>query len=608
MSLSKKKAGRVRKYSYSSGNSAQALYETGWAAGFDGIDRRERASGSCAVYDMKNLRPLPDGSVTTREGFVRVTSLPRAPRAVFADCMHGYETLYALIGDEVYTVDDDGFCDYLADVRGSTGDGAIFRFGKNLFVLDGGEFFVYDNAEESFIPVDGYVPLYGNGWDAEKGGKVNEPLNLVSRKFRIRFVTHADGAESVAFRLPYSSIDKIIVNGEVKTRSEVGISSNSGTGAPVTASLPEDSEIIFWLTLPLSAYGRDGLVSCTSALTMGQVNDGRLCFYRGNDVSRIYFSRPITEQSAAASAEYAPASFPLYFPENCAVDIGDGREPVTAVCPHAGRYLIFTPDHAYVCDPEGKECDPGLALPSIVRLSRSGGCDHPGIPAFAGDDPLTLCGGNILRWHCLSGDHTEYSYEVISDGLTGLIPAVSSSDPVFATDNRRGEAWIAWPDDTDGRVLIFSARQNKWFSFTGIRPDLLFMLNGRMSFIRDHDLFSFDPDAETDASATDISGSEDIPASLTLGWMDFGHPEYAKRTVRIMLRSRGESPDLIFSDGRGASAETLMCAVTEVTGSEPPMDLSEEKINLGGSFSFRCEMKVKSSRRTTFGGISFVTE
>ena len=608
MSLSKKKSGRTRNFSYSYGNSALVLYETGWAAGFGGIDRRERTPASSAVFDSKNLRPLPDGSMTTREGFVHVTSFPHAPRAVYTDSMHGYETLYALIGDEVYTVDDEGFCDYLADVRGSTGDGAIFRFGKNLFVLDGGEFFVFDRDRDVFTEVDGYVPLYANGWDAEKGGKVNEPLNLISRKYRLRFVTRSGGADSVAFRLPYSSIDKIIVNGEVKTRSDVGISSNSGTGAPVTASLPENSEIIFWLTLPASSYRRGDLVSCTSALTMGQVNDGRLCLYRGNDESRIYFSRPITPTSAAASAEYAPSSFPLYFPEDCVVDIGDGREPVTVVCPHAERYLIFTPDHAYVCAPAGRESDPSLALPPIVRLSRSGGCDHPGMPAFAGDDPLTVCGGDILRWHCLSGDHTEYSYEIISDGLSGLIPSVSASRPVFATDYRRGEAWIAWPDDTEGRVLLFSARQNKWFSFTGIRPDRLFTFNGRMSFIRDHDLFSFDPDAAADAVVGNVSGTENIPVSLTLGWMDFGHPEYFKRTVRIMLRSRGERPALILSDNGGNSALTLMCAVTEVVASDPPMDLSEEKINLGGSSSFRCELKLKRPGRTTLGGISFVTE
>ena len=582
-----------------------ALTEKGCVGGFGGIDCRGRAcAAKNALADIRNLRLLSDGTLRSRSGYTHAAALQSEPRAIMTDFEDGEPVLYTLCGDSVFRIEPDGTNYVVSYLNTESGDAAIFRHGDAIYAIDGLELYRKLPDDEDFDAVSGYVPLYGDGWDPLTGGKVAEPLNFLSRNYRIRFLTGKNGADQVAFRLPFALVNSVYVNGASVTAASVGITSASGDGSPISASLPPDSEIVFGLSLPWDDYHRSDVTSCVSALSVGELSDERICCFGGTNCGEMFFTRPVTDAQLAESQKLFPYSSSIYFPSTSRVTFGEGRHPIRSVCRYYNRQLVFTSGDAWVMNWDGKEDDPKVYLPWIRRISPSlGASDSLATISFDGG-VMTFSGRTFFRWSSSSEIATRFSALPVSENIAQILPENISGKVSGAVDEEWGEVLFSFSDDSEGRCFVWNYRLGAWYVFTGIYADRIFRWGKNIAFIRGKDLFVFDDSAVCD---TDEDGSYPIPVNITSDWLDFGHPETIKKGVWVMLRHGGSPLTVTLSDSFGCERKAVMGGPGSRSAA-PLEGYAEDRIDIGSFRFLRCSVSSDGSSPVTLRGLCLAAD
>ncbi|MCQ2354384.1 MAG: hypothetical protein MJ102_04670 [Clostridia bacterium] len=586
-------------------NYDSTLTEKGCAGGFGGIDCRGRSTAAKnACSDIRNLRLLSDGTLRSRSGYNHATTLMSEPRAIMTDFKDGEPVLYALCEDNVICIEPDGSHYTVSYLNTESGDASIFRHGDAIYAIDGYELYRKLPDEEDFDAVSGYVPLYGDGWDPLIGGKIAEPLNLLSRNFRLRFLTGKDGADQVAFRLPFILVNSVRVNGASVTPASIGITATSGDGSPIRASLPPDSEIIFGLSLPWDYFHRTDITSCVNALSVGELSDERICCFGGTNCGEMFFTRPVTDAQLAESQKFFPSSSSIYFPSTSRITFGEGRHPIRSVCRYFNRQLVFTSGDAWVMNWDGKEDDPKVYLPWIRRISPSLGASDPLATLSFDGGVMTFSGRTFFRWSSSSEIATRFTALPVSENIAPLLPEDTSGKVSGAVDEERGEAWFSFADDSEGRCFVWNYRLEAWYVFTGIYADRIFRWGKNIAFIRGQELFVFDDSAVCD---TDEDSSSPIPVSVTSNWLDFGHPETLKKGVWVMLRHAGSPLTVTLSDSFGCERKTLMGGPG--SRSDTPLEgYAEDRIDIGSFRFLRCSVSSDGSSPVTLRSICLAAD
>lgn len=432
--------------------------------------RKEK--GSFNAFDVCNFRILPDGSLEKRQGFSMLTELPGEPRAFWSGYLDGDELTFALIESAVYSVDlDSKRVTLLGTVGSSDGVAEFFFYRGFLYLADGAELYRYDG--EDFVSFSGYVPLYGKNWSDRFAGEVYEPVNFLSDKIRITYTLRSD---TPAFNLGIkcSEILSFSVNGNdylnKVTLGEDGmlITVNSG-------SIADGNSINICLRLDASECRRDELIGVRRATVYGGADDGRILLYGGSDPSLVFASRYVPRASYAASLEADGSSTDVYFPITDTVSVTDGRYPITALCRHYDRLLIFTARETWMAD-----FTKSAGSPYIVPINSSVGCISENGAVLGGNSPYTVSEGGIYRWTSNSDERNECNAVLISGEIGDMLDSSFFDHAVAFYLRERGEVWFADPDSDEQQVFIYSVSGQRWYRFDGIAVDKFFSYKGEV--------------------------------------------------------------------------------------------------------------------------------
>lgn len=496
--------------------------------GFDGIDSLKCHTSFSEAEDIINFRIRSDGSLEKREGYRLLCSFEEKVRAVWTGDIGAQFYCYALAGNGVYRVDvSDGSATLLGNVATTQAYTDFFYYRGGLYLLDGQKLYaVSDNGlSEPF----GYVPLIGKEWSDGERGELFEPRNLLNNKGRITYIISSTASSVLYLDEEISSIDAVFVNGSAVSSDRY---SKSSLGPLITVSgLATGDKVSVYFTYASVPYSAEELMRNRRAVVFGGINTSRLFLFGGTDGSVMYSSAYVSESALASSRLCYSDSDALYFPYGYEFTVGDGRYPISAVCRHYDRLLIFTEGGAWMADSSacGTEEFPVMNINSSVGVSSERG------EAMLENFPCTVGVDGIYRWTADTDELNDCNAYRISGAIDSRLSRDFLKNACVYADKSRGELLFSCPD-ADSRVWVYSEMTSKWTSFDGIDAEYFFDVDGCVGFVRDNGIYVLDGGIYTDCG-------KEISACFTSGVSNFG-TDYAKHLCYAGLCFDGEGADI----------------------------------------------------------------
>ncbi len=506
----------------------------------------EGKKGLAGASDCANFRILPDGSLEKREGYVPLMTLRKEPRAFWSGFFDGEETTLALMGDGVYKVDFENSSETLIGrIETSEGGAEFFFCDGRLFLSDGKEFYVYDGAE--FNAAYGYIPLYAVNLSEKGEGAIYEDINYLSDMVRLHF-SISSAVNKLHTELKCTEIisavcegreyaDKMEITDEGKTLSCIGsLLFTSGSQIYVTVRLaPEE-------------ISRERLTSCRRGTAYGGSDDARMLLYCGTDPSEVFVSKRVSAIALSESRVANPEAEPFYFPHCDVIRVSYGRYPVTGLCRHYDRLLVFTTNETWLCDLTKKDTD----YPYIIPMNSGVGCLSERGAVLGGNNPYTLSEGGIYRWETGDDERDECNAFCISGAINAMLSPSFFRHGSAYYNRAENELWFADTDSEEQNVFVYLPDSGKWFRFSGIPADFFFSYGGRTAMIYGKYVFVFDIESNYDVGAGG-GVREEIYAFYESNTYDFDIPEYSKHLKRVLAKAEcaGDSLTLEFLCDRG---------------------------------------------------------
>ncbi len=527
-------------------------YSTVRTTAFKGIDSRTFSEeGSCE--QMNNFRIIDDQIIEKREGYEWLLSLPGVPTATWKGSFRGRECLFVLIGNAVYQIDCQRKSMTIIGVVGETSSHAGFFMIEDRLCLFNGDNIYSISSSSGIRAINGYVPLYGNGWSSGSVGEVYEPKNILSSHIRIRYVVK-DMSHLIRFGQKAISIDRIIYNSHdytVSNISEVGQILDDMSGIEFTSMKLGDTVEVF-LTVEHDTDLLAELASCNRSVVFGNAGDTRaFCWSEKNKSAKMFYSKnPTVGEFEKYSAIY-PNTDEIYFPDTYILSFGDGSSPIKAACRYCDRLVVFTEESTWSADFSSSSKNEIRISPLCASI----GCSGDGTAATNEDELITLSSSGIyLLTKKTNAGICRISQ--ISKPIEALLPEKFYTDAISVYDRERDECWFCMPNDIDGRVWIYNMSHHAWYTFTGIGATAFFLAGGKVGFIRDRLMFLFDPSLNADYDRVNSSTkAQTIVASYVGKYSDFGSAERLKRLGRIYLscKTDGGTVDISAQDEHGNS-------------------------------------------------------
>ena len=515
-------------------------YASESADSFCGIDRTGLVGKLCEASDIHNFRILPDGSIEKREGYELIAALG-APISAITPSPYDSATVYAAAGEYVYSVSmASGHTECLGRIPSSTDGADFFTLQGSIYLATGHDIFVIDVCG-NILRAEGYVPLLGSHW-GEDGGEIFEPLNLLSRRVRISYLLDGE-AYRLYTGLTAQSLDALYVNGEPTRGGSV-----DGKYILLPAAFPAGTRVNVCMTLPSqSEIGEaEQLRSCPHAYTChyGKARDV-LCF-GGTEKQRIFRSRSISADSAAASIIAYPDSMPIYFPAGTCIDsaVSGG---VRAVCGESDCFVIFGEQDAHRVTESFEQ-----------RIPQTGGCPGKTAVIYNGSCVFAATSRGIISLGLRSGGG-----ELISAPLGDIADDDFISRASLIYDQKRNELHISDPLDGEGRQLVYNTARKSWSIFDGIGAQKFFVLSNRIGFVADSGIFAFSPHRTTDIT---LGGDENIiRAEYVSRFSVLGRPDELKRLRRMRLACSGDGEVTVSVLDPSGLIGSLVCTPDEDT-------------------------------------------
>ncbi len=436
---------------------------------------------------IENFRVDADGSLKRRDGCVLMTSFPAVIRGLLSVREDVGEVIYLVAATTLYR--------YAEGVKTALGtlDNAVFQsesehvemfmFAGKLYILGGGDYFCYDG--ETLAPVDGYIPLIRRGANGTDQGYAYEPQNLLTNKVRMRFFPNSSTTQ---FRLygDATSIDAVYVSGQKRETGYSLVNNTSGSHLKLSSTIFTNTEDIIevFYTLANSSQ-REKITSCRHSAVYGGDTDSRVFLYGGENKAVIYPTDPENgDGQTVISAEY--------FPMGGEITVGDGNLFVTGAVRQFDRLAIFTEDAAFYTYPHKDEDVNGLERYSfpILPLNSDVGASKEGGAILVENEPFALNENGLYRFKSTSVRDERLAILVEAPAFAGFSRAFIESCRLYV-NRLRGELWCYGMDGEESRIVVYNARTDVWYRFTGITPDLMFTYEGDPAFTVDGLLFRF---------------------------------------------------------------------------------------------------------------------
>lgn len=555
----------------------ERAYEKLTANGFGGIRYASALTGEGAAA-MRNFRVAPDGSLEKRCGSSTLYALNGTVRGVWQGTLENRSYLAAVAGNRVYVRRPDA-SEPEVDFYLQTSEGPVcfITLGGVLFLFDGDNLYRYSVSSSTFTLSYGYAPLYGTNWHPTEMGSVNEPLNMVSPRIRIRYL---NSVGSTDFVLPYTavSIDRMDVDG-------VAFADYTFTPQTNTFRIPA-ARAHGVLTVAVTLSGvfsqRSLLAGANRGYVYRDASHETLLLYGGDRGYRVFASSAVTEEMFAASSVCYPNTDPLYFPAGCGFYLGDMQHPVHVLCRDRNRVLALSDRAIWAIEYAGDD---------LVSYPMEGGvgCSAPGGLALCGDDPVVVQESGVFRLHFPSGESDVCVASALSDGVSEFFSSSLLRHGILVWFPDRNELWLRDPTETEeGLVWVWSSVRREWYCFDNLYATAFFELNGTVGFgTPDGRLVLPDNDADTD-------DGDPIAAYYRSHFLAFAHPEVPKRVYRaaVCADTGGETLTLTVTTDR----HTRAFSATGTVSDKP--SYFEFRAGMGRFRFLRYELAVSGGVRT----------
>lgn len=521
--------------------------ETVAIGSFGGLNRLGPLCGGKDCFELRNLRPMADGTLVRREGFAPWVRFDGNVRGMFSTERDGVRETYAVAGETVYYVAQDGTVSAIGQSTTAEGKVNFICTDGKILLLDGSSVLVLVPTEVRELAA--YIPLYGKNWGAnsqDANRVVYEPPSLLTDRLRVGFVLAESSADIYLTGLTPLTIDRVIINGQVfegtwfynKTQRRFFLETPLAAG----------TQVELYLTMPKGHWGdRPALGEAAHCVSIGDAEDARLLFFGGSvTLGGVYVTRAIERQNKETVRTYEPDICMIYVTAEDLVMPGDGIHPVTGACRHYDRSLIFTSHDAWMAD--GTLTEGGKIR--LIPVNTTMGCSSADACGVVGNSPYTVFGRRILRWNSDTDERNECNAEAVSAAIEPLLDEGFGSDCEMFADKRRRELWLFCPG-RDGRVLIRREDDGKWTSFDGFSPRGMFAMGERIGFYTGQTVYLFDEAAVCDT--VEDGSTRPIEAEYMSQYLDFGSAGRLKRLCggTVVADCGRMHSELRFQDVRG---------------------------------------------------------
>ena len=505
--------------------------------GFGGIDTSNPAGSTNDASQIENFRIMSDGSLCKRKCFCGKIDIGKKIRAICKCSIDGEYVFYALAGNTVYKYEHSvDRMSQVGNIGTSEGRASIFQYMGVVYIIDGQD--IYEIKYGEVDVVNGYAPLIGKDW-ATNGhlGEMNEPLNLLNSRARISYRVENNDAVMLAFPKSTVNIDALTVNGVLVDTSKYYV--DWSFLAVSIGDMNKGDTIMLYITLDGSVVSRNELVKNTEAYVFGGISNSRI-FLWGGEAKNVVFPSGNVSNSALRDSEFIYTSTGgLYFPENGSFVVGDGSYEIRGVGRHYDRLLIFTEGDTWMADSEASSDE---NFPTM-RINSAWGCSSPGGVSKAGNDPISISRGRIMRWTTNTDELNDCNAYCISEGISSLLYKEFFSRAIVYEDKYSGEVLFRDPQETDGIVYVYNIQSSKWYTYSGIEADIFFEGPDDLAFVSGSAIYFFDESLEHDIN---INGkTKTVDAVYETNLIDFGMPERSKRFMSMNLVGElGENGEL----------------------------------------------------------------
>ncbi len=543
--------------------------------GFGGIDRTDSVGSLSGVYDMANLRLLPDGSLTRREGYRLSIEFPSPIRCVMASPADP-NYAFVLAGEILYSVNlsSNSRLELSRDFN-LHAPAFFFRIDRLIYLFCEG---IYPLLPDQMPETNGYVPLVGRGWGAD-GGEVFEQKNMLSDKIRIDYVLDRDtSVVHVGYAL--SAVDAVYVNGEPVTGSYF-----ERKNVCLPAVFPAGTRVLLCLSLALSeVYDILTLLSATAGYSCGYAEDSLAVLFGSEEPDRMFFLSHATEQQVAEAKIYYPDSYNLYCPAT-PTRMKNLVGGIRAVCGEPDCLLVAGQYETRCVTPDGDTPIPGIE-----------GCDVPSAMAYFNGVAYLATGKGIWRMPLRSG-----AGELISGALGESLSPEASRTARLYYNAFRDELWVKDTDMYNGPVYVYDPARRIWVCFIDIGAEGFFenTPDRTLGFWSEYRLLKFVNGIYYDEKPPSCD-KYPIYSYVISRWTDMGKPGQYKRLRRAQLISSGWSNVAMWiADDKGD-----VCELEFAPTSGNRANFIAENLRTGRTKQFQVALFSSEQRAWTIHGLS----
>ncbi len=463
--------------------------------------------------DMVNFRITQAKKLKRREGYSRVFNAPSNLRGIFCGSVGGVTHYLAACGNRLYT-STEGFdrLEPLETELGGEDRVFFFPFHSKLYLLTGENIYHYDGATLSII--EPYIPLIMICTPPQGSGIVYEDVNLLTRRVRQRF--SPDGYKTIfpAAVENVDAIDWVKINGFIQREDsyyfDYDNSSFEFVGAP---RMGTDTVEIQYVIAKEDVSDR--IKKCCFATAFGGANDTRAFLYGNPDSPAVRYHSGIVDGKPSFT----------YFPETAFSLVGTG-DPITAICRHYDRQLIFTAGSAYYSYLEYMTGSEGRLIAGfpILPLNEERGCVAPGQAILVKNTPYTLAEDGLFQW-ISTNIRDERNAECMSEPINHALQKEVLSSAILFNRKEQSELYLCVGEN----CYVYNYRLKLFYRYRVPRI---------LGFCRGEQLYFY-----TEDGIFSLGGNTDDGQKIKAVWksklLDFSDKQRIKKLFGTTLIAKG---------------------------------------------------------------------